>query len=96
MRLIAVMIIVTMASFAVLFTVLNAAPVSIDYYAGQSTMPLSLLLVIALSIGAILGVMASIGIMLRLKSENIKCKKELKLAENEVINLRRIPLRDID
>jgi len=96
MRLIATIIIVTMAIFAVLFTVLNATPVSIDYYAGQSTLPLSLLLVISLFAGAVLGVLASIGIMLRLKTENVKLQKELKLAENEVMNLRRIPLRDID
>ena len=96
MRLIATIIIVTMVIFAALFTVLNATPVLIDYYAGKSTMPLSLLLVIALFAGAVLGVLASIGIMLRLKTENVKLKKELKLAENEVMNLRRLPLRDID
>ena len=42
------------------FAVLNAEPVSIDYYFGQDALPLSLLMVMTLGIGGIMGICVSL------------------------------------
>ena len=96
MRLISTVIITTITLIAILFSVLNAVPVSINYYFGESTYPLSLLIVLALALGAFLGVLASMVVILKLKSMNTRLKKEVSVSEKELVNLRRLPLKDID
>lgn len=91
------------ASFALLllvsllgltFALMNAENVQLDYYFGSVQAPLSLLMVIALIVGAGCGVLASLGIILGLKRELAKLRKSNKLAEQEVANLRSLPLKD--
>lgn len=91
------------ASFALLllvsllgltFALMNADNVQLDYYFGSVQAPLSLLMVIALIIGAGCGVLASLGVVLGLKRELAKLRKSNKLAEQEVANLRSLPLKD--
>jgi putative membrane protein len=52
------------------FAALNADPVSINYYVGKGTYPLSLLLVCTLGIGILLGFLACLFPLLKLKKEN--------------------------
>ncbi|MDT8384935.1 MAG: LapA family protein [Gammaproteobacteria bacterium] len=91
------------ASFALLllvsllgltFALMNAENVQLDYYFGSVQAPLSLLMVVALIVGAGCGVLASLGIVLGLKRELAKLRKSNKLAEQEVANLRSLPLKD--
>lgn len=96
MKLLFVLVISFAVLVAVMFTVLNSAEVSLDFYFTSVRFPLSLMLVITLVIGAVLGVIASLGMILKLKKENVKLKKDIKVVEQEVANLRRLPLRDID
>jgi len=96
MKLISAIIITIVALIAILFSVLNAEVVSINYYFGQSTYPLSLLIVFSLAAGAFLGVFASMIVILKLKSKNAKLKKEVSVSEKELVNLRRLPLKDSD
>lgn len=77
------------------FAVLNATPVTLNYYFGSREAPLSLVLVLALIAGAILGVLASSGLMLRLKRENSRLQRAIKVAEKEVVNLRTMPVKDV-
>ena len=76
------------------FAVLNATPVAFNYYFDTRQIPLSLILILAISVGAILGVLASIGLVIRLKREVSQLKKSVSLAEKEVMNLRAIPIKD--
>lgn len=80
--------------FGIVFAVLNATPVELQYYFGSKQVALSLVLVIAMIIGAILGVIASISLIVSSRREVHKLKKSVELAEKEVANLRAIPLRD--
>jgi putative membrane protein len=73
---------------------LNSQSVVINYYIGQRTIPLSLLLVIVFAIGSLLGLLVSSWIVFKTKMQNHKLRKRLKLAEKEVENLRAIPLKD--
>lgn len=77
------------------FAVVNAEPVTLKYYFGVSQVPLSLTLVAAFAVGAIMGVVASLAHVLRLKRENARLRREAKMAEREIMNLRNIPIRDV-
>lgn len=57
MRLITLLLFLIVAALGTLFAVLNAAPVPFDYYLGQGEFPLSLLLVVVLATGILLGIL---------------------------------------
>lgn len=76
------------------FAVLNVGEVQLNYYFGALTAPLSLLVVGAIAVGAMLGVLASLGMVLSQKREMAKLRRAMRLAEKEVANLRALPLKD--
>lgn len=78
----------------ILFAVLNAEPVTLHYYFGDKHIPLSLVLITAIILGAILGIIASAGIIIKLKRDNSKLKKLTELSEKELTNLRTMPIKD--
>lgn len=78
----------------VVFAVLNAQPVLLNYYFGTREMPLSLVFILALIVGSVLGILASISLLIRSRREMQKLRKAAKLAEKEVTNLRSLPIRD--
>ena len=80
--------------FGIVFAVLNAEPVKLNYYFGSEEVPLSLILVFAMIVGAILGVIASASLIISNQLEVKKLRKSVELAEKEVTNLRAIPIRD--
>jgi len=76
------------------FALMNAESVQLNYYFGDIQAPLSLVVVIAIILGAGLGVLASMGIVIGQKRELVKLHKSVKVAEQEVSNLRSLPLND--
>lgn len=80
--------------FGIAFAVLNADPVQLNYYFGSKDVALSLVLVLAMIVGAVLGVIASAGMIISNRREVVKLRKAVQLAEKEVANLRAIPIRD--
>lgn len=93
-RIISFIIIILTVGIGLVFALLNSESVSFNYYLEQINIPLSLLLVIALAIGVVIGWIANMGIVIRLKRENAKIRKEAKLSEKELGNLRSLPLKD--
>lgn len=85
-------IIITFISLS--FAVLNAGNVELKYYLGTLTIPLALLLVVVLLIGALLGGAASVGFLLHQRRETRRLRKKLSLIETELKNLREIPIKD--
>ncbi len=57
-------------------------------------MPLSWLVVIVLFIGALLGVLASLPMIIKLKQQNLKLERQKKNSEKEINNLRVMPIKD--
>lgn len=94
MRIFTYILLLLLILLGISFAILNAEPVSIHYYLGQRQLPLSLLLVLALTIGLIIGMMVSGIFYLKLKSENYRIKSRIKIAEKEIENLRAIPIQD--
>ena len=80
--------------FGIVFAVLNAEPVQLNYYFGSANVALSLVLVLAMIAGALLGVIASASMIISNRREVVKLRKSIQLAEKEVANLRAIPIRD--
>ncbi len=76
------------------FALLNAGSVELDYYFGSVSMPLSLLVVLVLILGAVLGVLAAMTMMLRRRREISSVRRRLAETEKELNELRRLPLKD--
>ena len=85
-----IVIVVTGLSFALL----NSTPVSFNYYVGKQDMALSLLLVLSLVLGAILGVTASFGLILKSRTEVSKIRREMKSKTKELTNLQALTTQD--
>ena len=57
------------ALLGVIFAILNAETVQINYYFGSKQAPLSLAIILSMLLGAILGLFASLGLILKSKRE---------------------------
>jgi putative membrane protein len=79
---------------AVSFAALNASSVAVNLYFSTVTMPISVMMTLMLGIGIIIGFFIFILRYWRLKSDNRKLKNQLKLTEQEIKNLRTIPVND--
>jgi putative membrane protein len=93
-RLITLGAILVFLALGLLFHVRNDQFVTLDYYAGAIDLPFSLWMFISLALGSALGMLASLPAIVRLKRENARLARQVKVTERELNNLRVIPLRD--
>ncbi len=82
-----------LAMIGVLFARLNADAVTFDVYFSQVNVSLAVLLYGALALGVVLGITLSLHLALQAKRETSRLRKRLKLSEQEVKNLREIPIK---
>lgn len=80
--------------FGLFFGLLNADPVQVNYYFGSRELPLSFVLVVMLVIGALAGALAGLGLVLRMKREVHRLRREARTAEKELTNLRSLPIKE--
>ena len=78
----------------VAFAALNNAKVTVYYYIGTSSLPLSLLLALVFAAGGIIGLLVGIALLVKAKARAYRLQQRLKLVEKEVENLRAIPIQD--
>lgn len=81
------------ALFGASFAYLNAGEVNFDYYISTVTLPLAVLIFFTLCIGALIGVLVSFGFVLKIRHDRAQLGKRLKLCEQEIKNLREIPIK---
>lgn len=93
-RFLSAILILVVLIFTISFTVINAHEVQINYYLGTSTLPLALLLVLSVALGALLGAVAVMSMVFRLRWEIAKLRRTAKLTEKEVSNLRSMPIKE--
>lgn len=93
-RIFLIILFLILTAFGLSFALLNAESVQLKYYFGSFNAPLSLILVIGLMIGAVLGALSCVGMIMRLKRDLVKLHKTIKLTEKEVANLRALPIKD--
>ncbi|NOX44005.1 MAG: LapA family protein [Gammaproteobacteria bacterium] len=89
-----VVIILVIVLIGLSFALLNSEPVTFNYYVGKVNLELSLILVITLAVGALLGVAASFGIILKSRRDSSKVKKEMKNNTKELNSLRSMSARE--
>ena len=94
MRIISYLFIIVIVLFGISFATLNSESVIINYYIGQSALPLSLLLVLVFALGCLMGIIVGLWLLLKAKILNYRLRQRLSLAEKEIENLRAIPLQD--
>ena len=88
------LLVIIVILLGVSFSVLNAQPVTLDYYFSKGDIPLSIIVVTSLSLGVLLGIASSLLVIYRIRRELFKLRKQLQLKEKEINNLRAIPLQD--
>lgn len=93
-RIISYLFLLIIIVFGVTFAALNSDTVTLNYYFGESTLPLSLLVVLVFSFGCLIGMLVSFWLILKSKLNNYRVSQRLALAEKEISNLRAIPLQD--
>ena len=76
------------------FAVVNAKPVELNYFLATREVPLAMVLVLTLTLGALMGIVFSLGMVIRLKRETLRLRRQIQLTEQEVVNLRTMPIKD--
>ena len=80
----------------VTFSYKNAQIVEFNYYFGiHWVAPLSFMLLTVLTVGIILGFLVSLAMVARMQRQLLKARRESRALEQEVHNLRALPIRDV-
>jgi putative membrane protein len=78
------------------FALHNRQGVEINYYFGvRWSGPLSLALLATLALGVVTGYLASLRMVVRMQRQLVQARKEIRQVEQEVINLRALPIKDV-
>jgi putative membrane protein len=78
------------------FAIQNRQVVELNYYFGLKwSGPLSLALLTSLAIGVVAGYLASLRMVVRMQRQLVQSRKEIRQIEQEVINLRALPIKDV-
>jgi putative membrane protein len=93
-RLLKVCFFIVIVFMGLIFHIKNDQLVELNYYVNSISVSFSLVIVLTLCIGALLGVLASLPMILKLKHENAMLDRQVKMTEKEINNLRVIPVKD--
>lgn len=78
------------------FVFKNQQVVELRYYFGvEWSGPLSLALLTTLAIGVAVGYLASLRMVIRMQRQLVQARKEIRQIEQEVTNLRALPIKDV-
>ncbi len=92
-RLVIILFLLLIALIGASIASLNAGEVTFDYYFSSITLPLAVLIFIVICIGALAGVLLSFGFVLTIRHDRSRLRKRLKLCEQEIKNLRELPIK---
>lgn len=93
-RILSVLALLILVGVGITFTVFNPHTVTLNYVVGNLNVPLALLMVIVLAAGVLLGLLFAGFKVVRLKREIHQLRRKARLAQEEVTNLRAIPIKD--
>ena len=78
------------------FAILNRQSVELNYYFGLKwSGPLSMALLAVFAFGVVAGYIASLRTVVRMQRQLVQARKEIRQIEQEVINLRALPIKDV-
>ena len=95
-RIFTLLLLVGMLFLGILFAQANSALVTVDYYLGAVESQLASALLGALFVGLVMGVVVGLTLSLKSRSELRKSGRRLKALEQELDNLRALPVRGSD
>ncbi|HHJ20262.1 MAG TPA: LapA family protein [Gammaproteobacteria bacterium] len=87
--------IVLAAALTILFTALNPGEVTVDLYFRQIVMPFSLVVILSIFVGALLGFSLGAIVVFSRNRALRKLSKRLNEAESELSNLRKLPIQEL-
>lgn len=93
-RLIGFLFLVVLVVVGLSFAVLNSQPVSLHYYFGERDVPLSMIVVLSLAAGALIGALVSAGLILRLRARIAQLRRKLRSAEKDAEQLSLLPVKE--
>lgn len=93
-RLVSAFIILLVLLLVLFFTLLNGEPVTVNYYLGEIHPPLAAVIILAIVCGAFLGLISSMVIIMASRYEVSRLRREIKHTEQELMNLRNLPIKD--
>ena len=93
LRLFGFILLIILVVLGLSFAVLNAEPVPLNYYFGSRDIPLSMVVVLSLAAGALIGVLVSMGMILRLKQQAAQLRRKLQRAEKAADHLSILPAK---
>jgi len=93
-RLFGFLLLIVLVVLGLSFAVLNADPVPLNYYFGYRDIPLSMIVVLSLAAGAVIGVLVSLGMILRLKQQAARLRRKLQRAEKAAEQLTVLPVKE--
>ena len=94
LRIVNLIVVLLLVIIGVVFAALNAGHVQLNYYFSSLDIPLSLIMVLSMIVGAILGILACSKTILKARRESSRLRKSVAVAEKEISNLRKIPIKD--
>lgn len=92
-RALLLLIFILLAVISSALTRLNLETVSFNYYLGNFESPLAVLVILAFVVGALMGLMLTLGLNLSSRKEKRRLRRTLQLREQEIRNLRDIPIK---
>lgn len=93
-RLFALVVLLVVVALGLSFAAVNTDSITVHFYVGDLNAPVSLVIVMAIAVGALLGILASLGVVLSTRFETSSLRKRVSLCEREVRNLRELPFKD--
>lgn len=95
-RIIYTILAVLVLLIGIAFAIQNKQVIELNYYFGLKwSGPLSLALLTSFAIGVVAGYFASLRMVVRMQRQLVQARKEIRQIEQEVINLRALPIKDV-
>lgn len=95
MRALKLTIYILISLLIVLFALLNAESVEFNYLLGKIELPFSLALLVALSLGAFIGMLWTASWLIKQRSHAHELSKKVNVLQKEIDNLRAMPVKDV-
>ena len=93
-RIITIAIFIAVFAAGAAFSAVNNTPINIQYYLGTVTMPISIVVIVSLVIGIMIGALSIFIGSLKLRYENRRLQNKIDLREQELDSLRILPIKD--
>ncbi|MDP1708018.1 MAG: LapA family protein [Gammaproteobacteria bacterium] len=95
LRIIRLILLLVIGVSGLVFAALNTGPVTINYYLGLWQGPLALALALAVVLGALLGILACLGGLIKSRYEQRRLRAALQRCEQDAASARKDSLVDI-